>query len=570
VDNPTVGNQPGSGNDCTGIMAAMTSPARIVRVTVTGVLAGLFLLLGLAPAPAAAHANLLDTNPANGTILNEMPAQVVLTFSEPVRLIPDRIVVIAPDGEPVDTGEITADGPVVTIPIEGGGARGTYLVSYRVISQDSHPVGNSITFSIGAPSEVPELTYSQAEGDPVVAAAVSVNRYLGYAGLVLLVGTVLMLVRMWPQRLSRRGMIRLAWTGFGLVTVSSLLGVGLQVPYSSGDPLSNVDLDGLQQVLSTPFGVAHVVRIGVLIALALVLRPVLSGRGARSDLLLVGLLGVAGLATWPFAGHPIAAPIPPLSILADGIHLTAMSIWLGGLVVLVGFLLRLANERELAAILPEWSRWATALVAALALTGVSMAVFEVQPLESLWQTTYGRLLLLKVGLVLLTLAVAAGSRSLVHRHLAPYRPRTARWLVGIEAVVLAGVIGLTSVLVQTTPARTAITGADQAIATDYAATLTSPIYSVQVLLEPGGVGSNTLHLYSYTLDGDPLPVEEWRATAALPAEGIEPIEIQLLPLTDTHVFGDVAMPVAGDWEFTFTLRISEFEQASVETTVSVR
>lgn len=537
---------------------------------VTGALVGLFLLLGLAPAPAAAHANLLDTNPANGTILNEMPDQVVLTFSEPVRLIPGRIVVVAPDGELVETGEITADGPTVTIPIKGGGARGTYLVSYRVISQDSHPVGNSITFSVGAPSEVPELTYGQAEGDPVVAAAVSANRYLGYGGLVLLVGPVLMLIRMWPQRLSRQGMVRLAWIGFGLVTVSSVLAVWLQAPYSSGDSLSDVDLDGLQQVLGSPFGIAHVVRIGVLIALGLVLRPVLSGQGTRSDVLLVGLLGIAGLATWPFAGHPIAAPIPPLAILADGIHLTAMAVWAGGLVVLVGFLLRHATGRELAAILPEWSRWATGLVGALALTGVVMAVAEIRPLEALWETTYGRLLLAKLGLVAVVLMVAAGSRNLVQRRLAPHRPRTARWLVGIETVLLAGVLAVTSVLVQTTPARTAITGADQAFPTDYAATLTSPLYSVQVLLEPGGLGSNTLHLYSYTLDGQPLPVEEWRATAALPSEGIEPIEILLLPLTDTHAFGDVALPVAGDWEFTITLRISEVQQASVETTVSIR
>ena len=47
----------------------------------------------------------------------------------------------------------------------------------------------------------------------MVAAAVSANRYLGYGGLVLLVGPVLMLIRMWPQRLSRQGMVRLAWIG---------------------------------------------------------------------------------------------------------------------------------------------------------------------------------------------------------------------------------------------------------------------------------------------------------------------------------------------------------------------
>ena len=61
---------------------------------------------------------------------------------------------------------------------------------------------------------------------------------------MLLVGPVLMLIRMWPQRLSRQGMVRLAWIGFGLVTVSSVLAVWLQAPYSSGDSLSDVDSTG--------------------------------------------------------------------------------------------------------------------------------------------------------------------------------------------------------------------------------------------------------------------------------------------------------------------------------------
>lgn len=556
-------------------MSAMTLLARIVwSVAVGGVLGS---LLGVAVAvggpaePAAAHANLIGSDPANGTVLSEPPERVILRFSESVRLIPDRIVVVGPDGEVVPGDAPSAAGSEVTVPVAENKDIGTYLVSYRVVSQDSHPVFGSVTYSVGAPSEVPEVPAGDTEAsDPLVAAAVSVNKYVGYVGVVLVVGPALTLAGLWPRRLSRRGPVRLLWTGLGLVGLSTVAGPWLQAAYTTGESLLGVTPAGLREVLASPYGTAHVVRLGVLVSVAVLLRPVIAGQPSRSDLLLLAGLGVVGLGTWPVAGHPIASPLPGVSIVVGTVHLAAVAVWAGGLVMLAGFLLRLADRRELAVILPEWSRWAALAVGALLVAGLIQAAVEVGPPEALVTTAYGRLLLVKLGLVAVVIAVAGYSRRLVRMRLGASRPGAMRLAVAAEAVVLAVVLAMSSVLVQTTPGRTDAATTELASTSDFAATLDTELYSLQVLLEPAERGDNLIHMYAYSPEGDPQKVEEWRATAALPAAGVEPIEIPLLGLTDNHAIGELALPVAGDWEFRFTVRVSEIDQASVGATVPIR
>ena len=79
-----------------------------------------------------------------------------------------------------------------------------------------------------------------------------------------------------------------------------------------------------------------------------------------------------------------------------------------------------------------------------------------------------------------------------------------------------------------------------------------------------------MHLYAYTKDNRPQPVVEWRATAALPSAGIEPIEIPLLPLTDNHATGEINLPAAGEWQLRFTVRTSDIDQATVTATVPIQ
>ncbi|GAA0793553.1 copper resistance CopC/CopD family protein [Spirilliplanes yamanashiensis] len=544
------------------------------RAAFAGVLLGLLLAILTPASPASAHAVLKSSDPAADAIVPEAPATVSLVFTEPVQLVAGRIQVLAPDGSRADQGEPSVAGTTVTIRLRGE-AQGTYLVSYRVISADSHPIAGAFPYSVGVASTPPVAADDTSAGvDPVVRTAIAVAKYLGYAGLLLIIGPVMVLSLLWPHRLQRRAPGRLVWTGFGLTLASALAALWLQVPYTTGTGLFGGGWSDLQGVLGSTFGAVMLVRIGVVCAAALLVRPLIAGTGgeSRSDLAVLTVLGVAAVSTWPLTGHPSASPVAAVSIVIDAVHLAAMAVWLGGLVMLFGFLLPRADERELGAILPIWSRWATVAVGALVLAGTTQALIEVGTLDGLVSTTYGRLMMVKVGLVALVLAVAAYSRRLVQRAAAGGVTRPVRRAVAVELGATAVILAVTAVLVQTPPARTAAAGpaGGQAVTTSYDATLTNESFRLQVTAFPATVGNNSIHLYAYNPDGTPLPVVEWVATAALPAQNVEPIAVDLLRITDNHAIGEVSLPTAGDWELRFTLRTSEIEQSTVAGTVPIR
>ena len=545
---------------------------RLAGAALVGLLMGLLGVLLVPAGPASAHAALVGSDPARGTIVPEAPNRVTLTFSEPVQLVPGKIQVLAPDGSRADAGqpELTS-GNTVTVGLAPDGARGTYLLSFRVISADSHPVSGSLTYSVGAPSTPPTASDDTSTGSaPAVKGPIPVAKYLGWAGLVLIVGPVLVLALLWPHRLSRRGPARLVWTGMGLVAVSTLAGLWLQAPYTLGTGVFDVGPGDLVDVLGTSFGAVMLVRLGILCAAAVLLRPFLAGTGgeSRADLALLGVLGIAALVTWPLTGHPSGSPVVGVSVVADAVHLAAMAVWLGGLIMLVAFLLPRADERELGAILPIWSRWATAAVGALVLAGTTQALIEVGSFRALIDTGYGRLILGKVALFAVAIAVAAYARVVVQRT-SGGSPRPLRRAVFAELGITAVVLGLTAALVNIAPARSAVAAGEGAATTTVTQTLTAKGLSLQADVFPVTVGNNSVHLYAYAPDGKPLPVIEWFATAALPAKNIEPIDVPLLRITDNHVIGDIGLPAAGEWIFRFTLRTSEIDQSTVSMTVTI-
>jgi copper transport protein len=558
-----------------------------MRRFVLAVLFGLAVVPLLPAAPASAHAALVRTSPVQGSVVTQAPNEIVITFSEHVTPVPDKIRVVGPDGKRVDRNSPRVTGDDLHIPVRTDVPRGTFLVSYRVISADSHPVGAGYSYSLGAPSAIaPQPSDSAGRTDRVVAITLSSARYVGFAGLILLAGPALILTALWPPRLSRRGPTRLAHLGLGLVAASTILELYVQAPYESGGPL--LDGAGLGSVLTSQYGVAHLVRLGVLAVGAVLLRPYLAGRtdpprtktapppmrGAVPVRAALAILAVVGTATWPLSGHPAASTAPTLTIIADTAHLVSMAIWLGGLVMLAGFVLRRANARELGAILPVWSNWAALAVAVLVLAGTAQALIEIASVNALLHTTYGLLVLLKAGFLALVLAVAALSRRMVRRRQVVGADGTGvrrlRRSVLTEVAGAVLILALASALVQTTPARNAAaaatSGTSQGI---FATTLNSKLFQLQLDLAPTQYGNYELHLFAYTPGGSPLAVTEWKASAALPAQGVEPIDIPLLRLTDSHASGSVTLPSRGDWQFSFTLRTSEIDQATVTTTIPI-
>ena len=543
------------------------------RRAVWAVLAGLVLgLLGPAT-PASAHAVLASSSPGANTIVAAVPMQVVLTFTETVNPVEGKIKVIAPDGSRADRGEARTSGTEVIIPLlPSANGRGTYLVSYRVISADSHPIGGAFTYSVLERSTPPSDAGANVQASGFVLAALPVARWIGYIGLLLLVGAVLMLALLWPSRLDRAAPTRVIWIGAGLVALGTVLELALQVPYVAGGGLGDVRGSDLREVLASPYGAAHLIRLGVLGAALVLVRPVVKGRGWGADRVLLAVLGTIGVATWSISGHPSASPVPMVTVVSDMLHIASMALWLGGLAMLIVFLLPRANAAELGAIVPVWSRWATYAVSVLVLTGSAQALIEVGSVDALFSTTYGWMVVAKVTLVALVVGVASLSRRMVVPIVdrAEDSPRKLRRFVMAEAAVAVVILGLTSVLVQVTPARSAVARPADPFATVQSAVMNHQRFTLVADLVPATVGINEVHLYATTPDGQPATIEEWTVKASLPSQGIEPIEASVLPITPDHASAQIGLPAAGVWTFTFELRTSAIDNGIVTTQFAVQ
>ncbi|WP_250008090.1 copper resistance protein CopC [Actinoplanes sp. M2I2] len=516
--------------------------------------------------PASAHAILTQAVPQQGAIVKVAPDLVVLRFNEAVQVIPGRTQVIGPDGKRVNVGDPAPQQNGMTIKLRPAERPlGTYLVSYRIVSADSHPISGAFTFSVGAPSASAPSAPDEGVA-PAVQAATAGFKFVGYGGLTLAVGPVLFLA-LWFRG---RALVTMARAGLALVALSTLAAIWLQAPASSGAGPFDVSAGELGQVLTSSFGLTMLARL-VLLAVAAVLVTRIRRRPGRGPAAVLVALVAAILVTWPLTGHAVAAPLAWVLVAADTAHLAGMAVWLGGLVTLTAVVLRRADIRRLRLILPSWSRWAALAVYWLVAAGVLQAIVQVGTWKALVDSDYGRLLLIKTGLLVLVLGVAAWSRRLVQRGTAAASPGRLRRATAAEVGITVLVLAATAVLVQTNPGRTVdVEAVAAARARGFVTTLTSKLYSVQFEVFPAAVGEyNTLHAFVYTPEGKPLRVEEWKVTLALPEKGVEAIDNPVASILENQGLGNLTFPFPGEWQLSMTLRTSEIDQATVTTTIPV-
>ena len=166
---------------------------RLVRQAAIGAVLAT-LSLTVAGGTAAAHAELVSVNPADGEVLDVAPTEVVLTFSEPVSLTGGSVRVLNDDAEDVSTGT-SLQNETVTATLADGLADGTYTVVFEIISVDSHRIGGASVFHVGAPTSE-GLTGDALDlgGDDAgwgVRAGAAMLTAIGYTGALVAVGTLL-------------------------------------------------------------------------------------------------------------------------------------------------------------------------------------------------------------------------------------------------------------------------------------------------------------------------------------------------------------------------------------------
>jgi copper transport protein len=400
------------------------------------------------PSVAFAHASIQGTFPKFRQELQRAPRKVEIHFDQKVDALPNAIRVYDARGRVLSYGVRTrADGHAVETDLRRL-PKGAYTVRWQVLSGDGHVVSGVFTFGVRVRAPEP----LQAFGASGPTTSEHVVRWLYFVGLALLVGglgfRLLILPREVPPVLQRR----FFWiTGIGVVGVLEvgILAFLLRAEDALQLPFDRFIYGDLSPIAGgTRFGTAFIaMTLGFAVVAALLF---LSWLTERRWLLWTALVVALGLASGlSLSGHSaVDRGASKWSELADWAHLSAASLWAGGVVMLVTvFLTERGLGREA---FVRFSRLAPVLISVLLAAGIYLSVLRLPALADFWQTGYGRILLVKLGLVSLALTWGGAHHFLVRPRLRRAGSGVARSLLGESAVAMS-ILLVAAVLVDSKP-----------------------------------------------------------------------------------------------------------------------
>jgi copper transport protein len=527
---------------------------------------------GAAAPAASAHATLETTYPERGAVLERPPAQVALGFDEPVEAAFGAVRVFDARGAQVKTGPLQRPGgnaSQLAVSLPSSLKHGAYIVTYRVVSADGHPVAGGLTFQYGEAAAAPENVATLLEGSsagPVSRAANAVARGLGYLAIAVVLGGLAFLALCWlplvrgerelaPAADALRARLdRLVAAGVALGVVAGAAAIVLQAAVAGEmSAWAALDPSVVREVLGTRTGGMLGLRFVAWCALAVAL-VALRARPSRLTAAVAALPAGVVLAGPAVTGH--ATTQPPVAVLApaDVVHVVATAVWIGGLVALLlavpaatRTLQPAVRTRLLAGVLARFSPLALGSVVALAVTGALQAALHLDwSLSPLAETGFGRSLLVKTGLFAALLALGATQR----RRIVP----------ALRGLAAGG-----------SPPPRALAGA--AATGPYSADVALGPQRLQMTIDPASAGANDIHIY--LLDGRTgapfTGSKELSIHAALPSKGIGPLHLDVNPAGPGHwLVPDAQLAPAGTWRLTVMNRVSDFDEYETHLDVPVR
>ncbi|PST22718.1 copper resistance protein CopC [Mesorhizobium plurifarium] len=522
--------------------------ARLVALAVLGILAQIGV--------AWAHASLNASEPGDGAVIDTAPSTYQLTFSEPVSPLSLRLV--GPDGSsvPLERFEITDRTVEIVAPANIG--RGTHVLSWRVISADGHAVSGSLVFSIGAATSEPPLI---GEGtDWAVRAGILGSRVALYVGLFLGVGGAF--ASSWLLGGSRSGRRAVA-AALGVGILGTLSSVGFQGLDALGAPLARI-CEPL--MWSTAMATSHgrtVITASIALAAAGVAALGKRQFARPASLISLILVGAALL----LSGHAATAQPQWLVRPALFLHAASIAFWMGALVPL-GLALRRGDPAAPTA-LRRFSATIPYVVIALFAAGVVLTLVQVQEPNALTTTTYGQVLLVKLGLIAGLFLLAVVNRWRLTRPVVAGEVAATSWLVRTIAAETAIVLLVFLVAASwrfTPPPRTLAAAARPAsthIHTDKAMAL--------VEVRPGRPGQGDVSINLSTGELERLYAKEVMLVLSKPDSGIEPFSRPAVRREEAvWRIDQMPIPLAGTWQVRVDILISDFETVRLRGQIRIR
>jgi copper transport protein len=352
------------------------------------------------PAQAFAHATLVHTSPSFRQRLSASPRTISLRFDQYVKALPGSIQVFSAKG-PVRVSRSWTDRLVLEAAV-GRLPRGPYTVRWHALSGDGHVVSGVYTFGVRAPA--PAATDAFGASGPT--RTEDVVRWLYFLSLALLVGGLGFRVLVVRGSLSARAEKRFyIVTGIGaLATIDAgVVAFILRAEDALQLPFGRLLYGDLSPIAQSRFGTAFIaMTLGFALVSALLFLAWLTD--LRLLLWPAFLLGLGFASGLSLSGHSAAdAGSSWKSELADWAHLSAATLWIGGLVMLTLVVWPVMPELRRSAFL-SFSRLATVCVGVLLAAGVYLSILRLPRLHDVWTTGYGHVLLVKIGLVGLAFA----------------------------------------------------------------------------------------------------------------------------------------------------------------------
>ena len=520
------------------------------RAPTIRLIAGLAALLWVvcAATGASAHASLVSTDPADGSVLASAPKAVELRFNEPVT--PAVITVIDAAGKTRGDATVADVDKIVTVTLPQDLPRGTQVVSYRIISADGHPVGGTLLFSIGAATTAAAVPKSGS----AVSVLIWLTRIGVYLGLFVGVGGVFFAA--WIGQGNSGGRIMIGALKIGLVC--AVVSLGLQGLDVLDLPLSAITAPATWSTgFDTSLGPALLVAIAAMAVAWVAWRsPTMTIAWVLTSLAMLG----AGVAL-AVSGHAATASPQWLTRPSLVLHGICVAYWTGALAPLATMARR--RDYALPRVLNRFSGVAVPAVGLLALSGLVLAVIQLEHVSALIDTRYGVILLAKLALVALLLMFAALNRFYLTPFVAADYKNTdpLRASIMLECLLMLAIFAVVAGWRFTPPPRSLNAALDAPLAVH----IHTDSAMFQVLVSPGAVGGNGFVLQLMNGDGSPLSAKEATLILSLPARGIEPIERQAAfgPDGYWHV-RDVPLPYGGHWHMRIEALVTDFQKIALE------
>lgn len=549
-----------------------------------GTLIAFFLLVGIA-SPGHAHAVLLQREPEANIALAAAPAEVQLRFDEVVT--PVLVRVIDASGNPVTGPDSVSEiDTTVHIALPKSLPPGSYVVTYRVISADSHPVGGSYVFAIGSEAADAALSSRLAGGgnSAMWSNVLLLLRAVFYFSFLIAAGGGLFLGLVDRERaaLDDRRTITIAAIVAACLIVCSL---GVEGTAAADLPLRDLlDASAWRIGITSTLGTSALITVTGLAILVVGVRS--RGRWAHAAMIFGAAVGAIGFAA---TGH-VATALPhgvttPVLVL----HVLCAAFWVGALLPLARRLWLLPAATS-APIVARFSRLAVGAVVLLVLAGAAMAIIQVRTPSALFTTDYGWRLVAKLVLVLGLLLLASVNKLWLTPRLVRNENNAAAGLrrsIFLELTLVVGIVVATASLGETPPPRALAEEMpmDNGMTMDmgnmgnaggsggsagYSVATMAEHRTAVVTLTPAHVGSNQVTVTLLNADGTKMVSSEVSVWLSNPALGIEAAQYAAV----SNGLGDYAttapVPVPGTWTVEVDALVSDFERTIFVTDVPIK